>query len=155
MSKLFWAAKKMIQKNPIHPVAIMTAMIIEIVVVEIMKAATDSAPMYIAAKEVKKRARNPPAAAKDIIKEMMIAFTVATKRMNMKNSNPVKARSVIDPTEMTRRARSGLPRRVQRRRSRAEFLEATRRRGALFEAEDRIRWIRGSESTPEERTPAT
>lgn len=43
--KLFLVTSQRIQKNPIHPVATMTAMIAEIVVMEIMKAPMDNAPM--------------------------------------------------------------------------------------------------------------
>jgi hypothetical protein len=40
-------------------------MIAEIVALEITNAATDNAPMYINVTHVKKRAKKPPAAAKD------------------------------------------------------------------------------------------
>lgn len=75
-----------------------TAMMVEMVVVEITKTATDNAPMYIAVEKAKKRAKHPPAAAKDTRSEMIIAFTVAATKNNIKTSSPVKATSVIDPT---------------------------------------------------------
>lgn len=46
-------------------------------------------------------------------------------------------------TEMTRSARRALPRLVHCRRSRAEFLEASRSRGAHFAVASLIRWMSG------------
>lgn len=114
----------------------MIAIIAEMVAVEIMQIAKDTAPIYIAVKQAKKTAKNPPAAANDISNETMTAFSVATNKKIIKLSNPVNARRLIVPTEMTNRARRGPPRRVQRRRSRTEILEASRRRGAALAAED-------------------
>lgn len=80
------------------PVVIRTATIAEIVVVETTKTATDNAPMYIAATQAKKRAKNPPTAAKDNKKEITMALKVAARKKSMKTSNPVKATRVIVPT---------------------------------------------------------
>ena len=73
-------------------------MVVEITVVEMTKAATDKAPMYIAVTQAKKRAKNPPAAAKDMRKEITMALKVATRKKSIKTSNPVNARRVIVPT---------------------------------------------------------
>lgn len=73
-------------------------MIVEIAVVEMTSAAMANAPMYIAVTKAKKRAKNPPAAAKDIRRETTTALKVATKKKSIKTSNPVKARRVIVPT---------------------------------------------------------
>ena len=80
------------------PVAIRAAMIAEIVVLEITNTATDNAPMYINVTQVKKRAKKPPAAAKDTRRDMTMALTVAARKKSVKTSNPVKARRVIVPT---------------------------------------------------------
>lgn len=70
----------------------------ETVAVEITKAATDNAPIYIAVTQVKKIAKKPPAAAKDMIRDMMMALAVAIRKNNMNNDNPVNVRRVIVPT---------------------------------------------------------
>lgn len=54
--------------------------------------------MYIAAIQVKKKAKNPPAAAKDNKSEITMALKVAARKKSMKTSNPVKAKRVIVPT---------------------------------------------------------
>lgn len=48
--------------------------------------------------QAKKRAKKPPAAAKDMRKDMTIALKVAARKKSIKTSNPVKARRVIVPT---------------------------------------------------------
>ena len=48
--------------------------------------------------QVKKRAKKPPAAAKDMSKEMITALAVAAKKKSIKTSNPVKDRKVMVPT---------------------------------------------------------
>lgn len=52
----------------------------------------------MAVKHAQKSTKKPPAAAKDMRAEMMIALTVAAKKNSIKTSNPVKATSVIVPT---------------------------------------------------------
>lgn len=79
------------------PVAIRTATIVEIVVAEITKTATDNAPIYIAVTHAKKRAKNPPAAAKDMRREIIMALKVAATKKRLKTSNPVRARREIVP----------------------------------------------------------
>jgi hypothetical protein len=76
----------------------MTPTIAEITVAEMTNIATDTAPTYTATKQAKNRARNPPAAARDIRTETTMAFVVATSRNDMKISRPVNEISVIVPT---------------------------------------------------------
>lgn len=101
--------------------------------------AIESAPMYIAVAQAKKRAKNPPAAAKDISSDMTMAFMVAVRKKSINTSSPVRDTKETVPTEITRRARRGLPRRVHTRTSLAEFLEASGMRGALSATEFLIR----------------
>lgn len=91
---------------------------------------------------MKKRAKKPPAAAKDMSKEMIMALAVAAKKKSIKTSNPVKDRKVMVPTEMTKRARKGLPLRVHRRSLVVEFLEASLIDGPFSERATLSRWIR-------------
>lgn len=74
------------------------ATIAQNVVTEIANMAIDNAPMYIAVTKAKKRARNPPAAAKDISNDMTMAFTVAARKKSINTSSPVKATKVTVPT---------------------------------------------------------
>ena len=76
----------------------MTPTIDEITVAEMTNIAIDTAPTYTATKQAKNRARNPPAAAKDIRTETTMALVVATSRKDMKISRPVSDISVIVPT---------------------------------------------------------
>lgn len=71
------------------------------------------------------------------------------------NSVPNKQRARGGLTEMTRIARSPLPCLVQASRSRAEFLEASRSRGAVSQDAARSRRSRGSPAAPREQTPST
>lgn len=80
------------------PVAMMTPTIAEITVAEMTNMAIDTAPTYTATKQAKNKARNPPAAAKDIRTETIMALAVATSRKDMKISRPVSDISVIVPT---------------------------------------------------------
>lgn len=80
------------------PAAMRTAMIVVIAVAEMTNAAMDNAPMYIAVTQAKKRAKNPPAAAKDMRRETTMALKVATEKKTIKTSSPVNARRVIVPT---------------------------------------------------------
>jgi hypothetical protein len=80
------------------PVTISTPTIDAMAVVEMVKVAIDTAPTYTATKQAKKRAKNPPAAARDIRTETMMALAVATSRKDMKIRRPVSAISVIVPT---------------------------------------------------------
>lgn len=73
-------------------------MIAEIVALEITNAATDNAPMYMSVTHVKKRAKKPPAAAKDTRRDMTMALKVAATKKSIKTSNPVNARKAIVPT---------------------------------------------------------
>ncbi|CAL1379839.1 unnamed protein product [Linum trigynum] len=73
-------------------------MIAEIVAVEMANIAIDNAPMYIAARQAKKRAKKPPAAANDMRREMTMALMVAARKNSMKTSIPVMARRAIVPT---------------------------------------------------------
>ena len=57
-----------------------------------------NAPMYIAVTKAKKRARNPPAAAKDISSDMTMAFMVAARKKSINTSSAVKATKVTVPT---------------------------------------------------------
>lgn len=75
-----------------------TATIAKIVAVEMTNTATDNAPMYTAVKQAKNIAKNPPAAAKDMRREMTTALTVAAIKNSINTSNPVKASRVIVPT---------------------------------------------------------
>lgn len=52
----------------------------------------------MAATQAKNRAKNPPAAAKDITREMTIALTVAATKKSIKTSNPASVRKTIVPT---------------------------------------------------------
>lgn len=107
---LFFVTSQTVQKNPIQPVTIRTATVAEIVAVEMTNTATDNAPMYIAVRKAKNRAKKPPAAAKDMRREMTIALKVAARKKSINTSTPVKERRAIVPTEITRRALKGLPR---------------------------------------------
>lgn len=69
---------------------------------EITNRAIDNAPTYIAATQAKKRANNPPAAANETKREMMMALNVAATKKSMKTSNPVKASKVSVPTCTTK-----------------------------------------------------
>jgi hypothetical protein len=80
------------------PVTIRTATVAEIVAVEMTNTATDNAPMYIAARKAKNRAKKPPAAAKDMRREMTIALKVAARKKSINTSTPVKERRAIVPT---------------------------------------------------------
>ena len=80
------------------PVATIAAKIAETVTVEITKAATDNAPIYIAVTQAKKRAKKPPAAAKDTRRDMTMALTVAATKKIINKSNPVNVRRVTVPT---------------------------------------------------------
>lgn len=73
-------------------------MIAAIVTEEMTKKAIDNAPMQIPARQAKKIAKKPPAAAKDIKIDRMIALTVAAAKNSKKTSTPVKVRRVIVPT---------------------------------------------------------
>ena len=52
----------------------------------------------MAVMKAKKRAKKPPAAARDMRREITMALTVAARKKSMKMNSPVKARSVIVPT---------------------------------------------------------
>lgn len=52
----------------------------------------------MAATQAKKRAKNPPAATKDMNREMTTALKVAAAKKSIKTSNPVNVRSKIVPT---------------------------------------------------------
>jgi hypothetical protein len=66
--------------------------------VEIANMATDNAPIYIAVAKAKKRAKNPPATAKEMRRETMTALIVATRRTSIKVRSPVKATRATVPT---------------------------------------------------------
>lgn len=76
----------------------MTAIVAEITVADMTNAAMDNAQTYIAATQAKNRAKNPPAAAKDTIRDTTMTLKVATKKKSMKMSNPVSERKMIPPT---------------------------------------------------------
>lgn len=80
------------------PVVITIATVVQNVTVEIANMATDSAPIYVAVTNAKKRAKNPPATAKEMRRETMMALIVATRRRRIKVTSPVKATSMIVPT---------------------------------------------------------
>lgn len=73
-------------------------MIAEIVALAITNAATDNAPMYMNVTQVKKRAKKPPAAAKDTSRDITTALVVAARKKSIKTSTPVKPRRVMVPT---------------------------------------------------------
>lgn len=73
-------------------------MIVDMVTVDITKAAMNNAPTYTAATQVKKKAKKTPSAASDRRKEITTAFIVATRKKNMNTRHPVNAREVIVPT---------------------------------------------------------
>ncbi|MBA0861281.1 hypothetical protein Goshw_026309, partial [Gossypium schwendimanii] len=75
--------------------------------------------------------------AKETRRETIMALTVATRNISIKGDNI---------TEMTRRARRGLPRRVHRRRVWPVFLEASPRRGPFSERDILIRCSNGADS---------
>lgn len=52
----------------------------------------------MAVTQAKKRAKKPPAAAKEMSREITMALTVATRKKSVKTRNPVEARRVIVPT---------------------------------------------------------
>jgi hypothetical protein len=52
--------------------------------------AVESAPMYIAVAQAKKRAKNPAAAANDIRSDMTMAFTVTVRKKSINTSSPVR-----------------------------------------------------------------
>lgn len=52
----------------------------------------------MAATQAKNRAKNPPAAAKDITREMTTALTVAATKKSIKTNNPANVRETIVPT---------------------------------------------------------
>lgn len=80
------------------PEVIRTATIVQNVVTEITNMAIDSAPMYIAVAQTKKKAKNPPAAAKDMSSDMTMAFMVAAWKKSINTSSPVRETKVIVPT---------------------------------------------------------
>ena len=80
------------------PAVTRTAIIAEIVVAEIANTATDNAPIQMAVREAKKIAKNPPAAANDMRRDITTAFRVAATKNNMKTRSPVRARRAIVPT---------------------------------------------------------
>lgn len=57
-----------------------------------------SAPIYIVVKKAKKRAKNPPATAKEMRSETTMAFIVATRTKSIKARSPDKATRTIVPT---------------------------------------------------------
>lgn len=80
------------------PVVIRIATIAQNAVTEMANMATDNAPTYIAVTKTKNRAKNPPAAAKDISNDMTMAFMVAARKKSINTSNPVKATKATVPT---------------------------------------------------------
>jgi len=80
------------------PEVIKIATIVQNVVTEITNMAIESAPMYIAVAQAKKRAKNPPAAANDISSDMTIAFTVAVRKKSINTSSPVIDTKATVPT---------------------------------------------------------
>lgn len=52
----------------------------------------------MAATQAKKIAKNPPAAAKDITREMTTALTVAATKKSIKTNIPANVRKMIVPT---------------------------------------------------------
>lgn len=52
----------------------------------------------MAATQVKNRAKNPPAAAKEIRREITTALTVAARKNSIKTNNPINVRETIVPT---------------------------------------------------------
>lgn len=54
--------------------------------------------MYMNVTQVKKKAKKPPAAAKDTRRDMTMQLMVAARKKSIKTSNPVKVRTVIVPT---------------------------------------------------------
>lgn len=95
-----WTVKEKRERwpNKMLPEVIRIATIVQNVVTEITNMATDSAPMYIAVAKAKKRAKNPPAAAKDISSDMTMAFMVAARKKSINTSSPVTATKVTVPT---------------------------------------------------------
>lgn len=80
------------------PVVITIATVAQNVTVEIANMATDNAPIYIAVTKAKKRAKNPPATAKEMRRETIMALIVATRMTSRKVRSPVKATRAIVPT---------------------------------------------------------
>ena len=66
--------------------------------VEMTTIATDSAPMYIAVRNAKNRAKKPPTAAKDMRREITIALKVAARKKSINTITPVMERRAIVPT---------------------------------------------------------
>ena len=89
------------------PVTNRTATIVDIVAVDITKAAINNAPTYIVVTQAKKKAKNRPTAAKDMKKEIIMAFTVATKKKSIKTRHPAKARNVTVPTCISCKEKTG------------------------------------------------
>lgn len=85
-------------RNHYIPVANITAIIAEMVVVEITNIPNSIAPIKIAVMLAKKIDKNPPTAIKDTWKETMITFNVAATKINREISNPANAKRVIVPT---------------------------------------------------------
>lgn len=52
----------------------------------------------MAVMKAKKRAKKPPAAARDMRREITMALTVAATKKSIKTVSPVKARRAIVPT---------------------------------------------------------
>lgn len=73
-------------------------MIVDMVAVDITKAAINNAPTYTAATQVKKKAKKTPTAASDRRKEITMAFIVATRKKSVNTRHPVNARNVTIPT---------------------------------------------------------
>jgi hypothetical protein len=84
--------------NNLLPEIIRIATIVQNVVTEITNMAIDSDPMYIAVEHTKKRAKNPPAAAKDISSDMTMAFMVAARKKSVNTSSPVRETKDTVPT---------------------------------------------------------
>lgn len=85
-------------ENSQLPAVIRIATVVQNTTVEIANMATDNAPIYIAVTKAKKRAKNPPATAKEMKRETMMALIVATRRRSIKVKSPVKATRAIVPT---------------------------------------------------------
>lgn len=72
-------------------------MIDEMVTVNVTNAVMNNKPMYIAVIQAKKTAKKPPTAAKEMRREITIAFTVAATNTTVNTSIPVKAKRVAIP----------------------------------------------------------
>lgn len=104
------------------------AMAVAIVVTEITNTATESAPMYMAARKASSTARKPPAAAMDTTTETAMAFVAAATTKKTTIRRPVSTTSATDPTCKLRITAHTACNRLERTAQHARCDHANRRR---------------------------